>query len=325
MKKILLIATGGTIACKLNENGLSPQLDAKELLSYLDDVSSFCDVNCIQIFNLDSTNMTYLHWIEVARVIKENYDSYDGFVITHGTDTMAYAASALSYMIQESKKPIVFTGSQKSIYMKDNDARNNLYNALLFASDDRAYGITIVFDNKVILGTRAKKIRSKSYNAFTSVNYPSIAAIIDKKVIFYIEKKHQMEGVIFYLDFDTNVILVKLIPGMDKKGLIFALENYDAIIIEGFGVGGIPDYFDEVYSKMKDKIIIVTTQVQYEGSDLGVYKVGKIIKEEYNLLESYDMNNESLLAKVMWILSLTKDKEEMKKLLYKPIYDDILR
>jgi L-asparaginase len=324
MKKILLIATGGTIACKMNHEGLSPALDGKELLSYLDDISEICEVDCMQLFNLDSTNMTYRHWQKVASLIKDKYDEYDGFVITHGTDTMAYGASALSYMIQNSDKPIVFTGSQKSIYMRDNDARNNLFDAILFASDDRAYGVSIVFDSKVIIGTRAKKIRSKSYNAFTSVNYPEIARIIDKKVIMYIPKKFSGD-VKFYLDFNTNVFLLKLIPGMDKKALLFALENYDAIILEGFGVGGIPDYFDEVYPLLKDKIVIVTTQVQYEGSDLGVYKVGKLIKEEYNLLESYDMNNESLLAKVMWVLSLTKDRKEIKKLLYTPIYDDMLR
>ncbi len=324
MKHILLIATGGTIACKPRQDGLSPQLDGKELLSYLDDISLICDVDCIQLFNLDSTNMTYLHWQKVAQLIQEKYENYDGFVVTHGTDTMAYATSALSYMIQNSNKPIVFTGSQKSIYMRDNDARNNLFDALLFASDDRAYGVSLVFDSKVIIGTRAKKIRSKSYNAFTSVNYPEIARIIDKKVIFYITRKFTGE-VKFYPEFNTNVFLLKLIPGMDEKALRFALENYDAIIMEGFGVGGIPDYFDNIYPMLRDKIVVVTTQVQYEGSDLDRYKVGKLIKEEYNLLESYDMNNESLLSKMMWILSLTKDKEEIKKLLYKSVYDDILR
>ncbi len=324
MKHILLIATGGTIACKPRQDGLSPQLDGKELLSYLDDISLICDVDCIQLFNLDSTNMTYLHWQKVAQLIQEKYENYDGFVVTHGTDTMAYATSALSYMIQNSNKPIVFTGSQKSIYMRDNDARNNLFDALLFASDDRAYGVSLVFDSKVIIGTRAKKIRSKSYNAFTSVNYPEIARIIDKKVIFYITRKFTGE-VKFYPEFNTNVFLLKLIPGMDEKALRFAFENYDAIIMEGFGVGGIPDYFDNIYPMLRDKIVVVTTQVQYEGSDLDRYKVGKLIKEEYNLLESYDMNNESLLSKMMWILSLTKDKEEIKKLLYKSVYDDILR
>lgn len=325
MKKILLLATGGTIACKPYNNGLSPVLDGHELLSYLDDISAFCEVDVRQVFNLDSTNMTYKHWLKIASIIKDNYPKYDGFVITHGTDTMAYAASALSYMIQNSKKPIVLTGSQKSIYMRDNDARNNLFNALLFASDDRAYGVTIVFNRKVILGTRAKKVRSKSYNAFTSVNYPEIARVFDKKVIFYIKEYFNEDDVKFYLDFNNDVFVLKLIPGMDKKALLYAINNYRAIIIEGFGVGGIPDYFDDIYPLLKDKIVIVTTQVQYEGSDLDVYKVGKIIKKEYNLLESYDMNSESLLAKLMWILAITDDKEEIKKLLYTPIYNDILR
>ncbi len=325
MKHILLIATGGTIACKIKNDGLQPALDCQELLSYLDDLSDICHVDAIQLFNLDSTNMTYDHWSKIAAVIKEKYDQYDGFVITHGTDTMAYAASALSYMIQDSYKPIVFTGSQKSIYMRDNDARNNLTNAFIYASYEKAYGVTIVFDNKVILGTRAKKVRSKSYNAFTSVNYPEVARIIEKKVILYIEKQYKKEDVKFYLNFNTNVMVLKLVPGMDNSLLNYTLSHYDAIIMEGFGVGGLPMYLEEDYSQFKDKTIIITTQVQYEGSDLNVYQVGKLIKEKYDLLESYDMTIESLVSKIMWIRGMTNDKEEIKELLYTPIYSDILR
>ena len=325
MKKILLIATGGTIACKVQENGLAPELDGAELLSYLDDLSDICTIECVQLFNLDSTNMTYREWAKVAGVIKEKYSEYDGFVITHGTDTMAYAASAISYMVQNSKKPIVFTGSQKSIYMRDNDARSNLTNALIYASCEGAYGVTIVFDNKVIIGTRAKKVRSKSYNAFTSVNYPEIARIIDKKVIQYINKYYKDDEVKFYLDFDTNVMVLKLIPGFNHKELYFALKNYDAVIIEGFGVGGLPIYLEDEFPDFKNKTVVVTTQVQYEGSDLSVYQVGKSIKEKYDLLESYDMTIESLVSKLMWIRGITNEKEEIKKLLYTPVYNDILR
>lgn len=324
MKKILLIATGGTIACKFNDNGLAPALDGDELLSYLDDLSYLCTVDCIQLFNLDSTNMTYSHWAKVAKTIKDKYGDYDGFVVTHGTDTMAYAASALSYMIQNSRKPIVFTGSQKSIYMRDNDARNNLTNALIYASFDGAYGVTIVFDNKVIIGTRAKKVRSKSYNAFTSVNYPEIARIIDKKVCQYINKDYSENDVQFFLDFNTNVMVLKLVPGLNHKELHFALKNYDAVIIEGFGVGGLPSYFENEFPDLKDRTVVITTQVQYEGSDLDVYQVGKAIKAKYGLLESYDMTIESLVSKLMWVRGLTSDKEKIKKLLYTPIYSDIL-
>ncbi len=325
MKKILLIATGGTIACKVKETGLAPELDGDELLSYLDDLSDICTVECVQMFNLDSTNMTYANWAEIARTIKNKYNDYDGFVITHGTDTMAYAAAALSYMVQNSRKPIVFTGSQKSIYMRDNDARNNLTNALIYASSDNAYGVTLVFDNKVIIGTRAKKVRSKSYNAFTSVNYPEIARIIDKKVIQYINKNYAPDEVRFFFDFNTNVIDLKLIPGLSKRELYFALKNYDAVVIEGFGVGGLPAYLQEDYPEFEGKTVVITTQVQYEGSDLDIYQVGKAIKEKYGILESYDMTIESLVSKLMWIRGMTSDKEEIKKLLYAPVYSDILR
>jgi L-asparaginase len=323
MKHILLIGTGGTIACKPSVDGLSPALECEDLLRNIDDLSSVCKVDFYQLFNIDSSNMTYSHWLRLALLIKEKYEDYDGFVITHGTDTMAYGASALSYMIQNSSKPIVMTGSQKSIYMKDNDARANLFDALLYASDDKAYGVSIVFDGKVILGTRAKKIRSKSYNAFTSVNYPEIARINDHKVIQYIPKFFYGD-VRFYLDFDTNVTVLKIIPNDDMTLLRYALDKYDCIILEGFGVGGIPDSYDELYSLLKDKIIVVATQVQYEGSDLNVYSIGRKLKKEYKFLESFDMTSESILAKMMWILSQTKKKEEIQRLLYTPIYHDIL-
>ena len=115
MKKILLIATGGTIASKPTDNGLAPQLGFQEIIDYVPEIKELADIDAIQLFNIDSTNLYWKHWIEIAKCIQENYDKYDGFVVTHGTDTMAYTASAISYMVQNSKKPIVFTGSQKSI------------------------------------------------------------------------------------------------------------------------------------------------------------------------------------------------------------------
>ena len=146
MKNILLITTGGTIASRPTETGLTPKLDSNEILSFLDDLSNVCNIKTFELFNLDSTNINYKHWLEMVKAIKNNYDDYDGFVITHGTDTMAFTAAALSYLIQNSKKPIVITGSQKSIYMRDSDARNNLYNAFVYASNDKAHNVSVVFD-----------------------------------------------------------------------------------------------------------------------------------------------------------------------------------
>ena len=124
-KNILLIATGGTIASQKSEHGLAPLIQAKEILSYIPDVSQFCNPDAIQLCNIDSTNMEPRHWKEMVRAIRDNYDKYDGFVLAHGTDTMAYTAAALSYMIQNSCKPIVITGAQKSIDLEITDAKTN--------------------------------------------------------------------------------------------------------------------------------------------------------------------------------------------------------
>ena len=140
--------------------------------------------------------------------LKKKYEFYDGFVICHGTDTMAYTAAALSYLIQNNRRPIVITGAQKPIDLAITDARSNLLDSLRFASHDRAHGVSIVFGGKVIAGTRAKKEFSKSYNAFSSINYPDIASIHDNKIIFYIDDKdHNTHPLVFYHQMNTNIFL----------------------------------------------------------------------------------------------------------------------
>ena len=156
MKHILLLGTGGTIACKHGDSGLTPLLTGDELLSYVPAARSFCEVEAIQVLNIDSTNIHPKHWQLLCQVLEENYDNYDGFVICHGTDTMAYTAAAMSYLVQHSKKPIVITGAQKPIDLDVTDARTNLLDSLRFASCERAHGVNIVFDGKVIAGTRGK-------------------------------------------------------------------------------------------------------------------------------------------------------------------------
>ena len=330
MKNILLITTGGTIASRPTATGLTPKLDSNEILSCLDDLSNVCNIKTFELFNLDSTNINYKHWLEMVKVIKNNYDYYDGFVITHGTDTMAFTAAALSYLIQNSKKPIVITGSQKSIYMRDSDARNNLYNAFVYASNDKAHNVSVVFDGKAIVGTRAKKNRTKSYNAFSSINYPEIAIIRDGTVINFIELDvNENEEVKFYENIVPSVFVLKLVPGMSLDIFDYVSEHYDACVIESFGVGGIPMYDEQQFSDalerfiLSDKTLVITTQVPYEGSNLGLYKVGKKIKDKYELFEAYDMTLESLVCKIMWIRGLTSKKEEIKELLYQSINHDI--
>ena len=329
MKKILLIATGGTIASKKEAHGLKPVITSEDLLTYIPQIETFAQVDGLQLFNVDSTNIRPHHWIEIVNVIKEQYDFYDGFVLAHGTDTMAYTAAALSYMIQNSQKPIVLTGSQKPIDLEITDAKTNLIASFLYAADDQSQGVQIVFDGKVIAGTRAKKVRSKSFNAFSSIDYPFLALIQDFSIIRYIPMIPYEEPVRFYDNLDDSVFLLKLTPGIKPVLLESIFANYKCIVVESFGVGGIPDSmsksFYEICEKYKDTIVVMATQVTHEGSDMTVYEVGQKIKIACSFLESYDMTLESVIAKMMWILAnQSLDMDSVETAFYKSINYDVL-
>ena len=331
MKHILLLGTGGTIACKRGDNGLTPLLTGDELLSYVPAAREFCHVDAIQVLNIDSTNIHPKHWLMLSQVLEKNYDNYDGFVICHGTDTMAYTAAAMSYLVQHSSKPIVITGAQKPIDLDVTDARTNLLDSLRFASCDRAHGVSIVFDGKVIAGTRGKKERTKSYNAFSSINFPYLAVIQEEHILFYIDDKWQdKETVRFYHDLDSRVALLKLIPSMGSSVLDYLAEHHDAVVIESFGVGGLPSYDSgDFYSSIEKwisqgKVIVMSTQVTHEGSNMSVYEVGQKIKNAFGLIESYDMTLEATVTKLMWILGQTREPDRIRELFYRTVNHDIL-
>ena len=234
---------------------------------------------------------------------------------------MAFTAAALSYLVQNSPKPVVITGAQKPINLPITDARTNLFDSLLFASEPKAHGVNIVFGGKVIAGTRAKKERSKSYNAFSSINYPSLAVIRDGRIVFYIEDKKQTAGkAVFYHTLNEKILLLKLVPGMDGTVLERLFPYYDGVIIEAFGVGGLPEYgelpFSRVLSRWTEagKIVMMATQVTHEGSDMEVYQVGKVIKEDFHLMEAYDMTLEATVTKMMWAMGQTTEPEKFRSL-----------
>ena len=329
MKNILLITTGGTIASLESDVGLVPAMASEQLLSHVPEVRNICAVSTVQLYNLDSTNMKPEYWLNVANYIASVYDKYDGFVITHGTDTMAYAAAMLHYLIQNSPKPIVLTGAQIPIEKRDTDARENLSGAFMYASDDNACGVHIVFDNKIIAATRARKTHSKSFNAFSSMDYPDIGFVRGGKVKYYI--KENLQGPVkFYNEIDSAVVVVKLIPGMRADIFDYVADKCHAVIIESFGVGGIPYYDnDEFVEKIEYLIskgvrIIISTQVPHEGSDMTVYQVGLRIKQKYEIPEAYDMTTETLVAKTMWALPQTKTAAEFSKLLHTQIGNDMI-
>ena len=326
MKKILMIGTGGTIASGETPDGLVPEISTEGLLSFIPHIAQMCMVDCVQCYNLDSTNIRPKHWLGISNTIRENFDKYDGFVIAHGTDTMAYTAAALSYLIQNSPKPIVLTGAQKPIWFDGTDSKRNLTDAFIYACHGDG-GVQIVFNGKVILGTRARKTYSKSYKAFSSVNYPAMAVIQEGKLLQYINQRRTGD-VKFYDKINANAGILKLFPGTTSDLVEYMINKYDGLIIESFGVGGLPEYSD-FYETVrrgvdKGKLIVITTQVPNEGSDLTVYQVGGHLKNTVNILEAYDMTTESALAKIMWIMGQTTSLQEMKAMFYTPVANDIL-
>lgn len=328
-KHILMIATGGTIASKNAGAGLAPALTSEELLACVPEIAEICRVDTVQPFNLDSTNLYCKHWLEIARIISDGYDRYDGFVVTHGTDTMAYTAAALSYLVQNSTKPIVLTGSQKSAYLRDTDARKNLSDAFAYCADEGASNVHVVFDGNVILGTRAKKTRTRSYNAFSAIDYPDTAIMRDGKPFYYLKEDKPVGQPKFYDRLTENIFVLKMIPGLSPEIFSYLSQHYDGLIIESFGSGGLPAYEnDEFFRRLKDfmasgKTVVVTTQVEREGSALDKYEVGRKLLDCGNVLEARCMTLEATVTKLMWILAQTREQEEISRLFYMPILNDI--
>ena len=307
-KKILLLATGGTIASLLSDHGLKPGLNAEQILSFIPEIKEECDVDALQVCNIDSTNMSPEVWKQIVCAIEAKYLYYDGFVVCHGTDTMAYTSAALSYMIQNSNKPIVITGSQKPISEDSTDARLNLLDSIRYAADDASMGVVLVFNGNVIAGTRAKKTYAHSYNAFSSVNFPALAVIRDRRIIRFISQLPFTEPVRFGHRLDDSIVVLKLIPGTRPELVEYLFAHYDCLVIESFGVGGIPDNLREVFYQQMEhwisrgKIVVIATQVANEGSNMEVYEVGQQVKQDFHLMEAYDMTLEATITKLMYLM-----------------------
>lgn len=328
MKKILMIGTGGTIASMPTEDGLVPAVGSEQLLGQVPEIRGICKVDCLQLISMDSTNIRPGHWLKIAEAIRTAYDEYDGFVVTHGTDTMAYTAAGLSYLIQNSRKPVVCTGAQIPLSQPHSDAGRNLIDAFLYAADPDSHGVQIVFSGSVICGTRARKNYSKRFDAFGSVNFPEIAKVQSGKILRFVPDSFTGEPQ-FSEYLNANVGLLKLIPGMRRDVMAYLLEQYDGVVIESFGVGGIPEYSDfygEIEKTLENgKTVVLTTQVPNEGSDLSVYHVGNVLKKKAAILEAFDMTTEAAVSKLMWVLGQTNSPEEIKRLFYRPVYHDLLQ
>jgi L-asparaginase len=326
MKKLLLLATGGTIASIEGEEGLVPGLSAKDILDYFNDTSLSVDVTYQILMNRDSTNMQPEHWVQIAEAVHQNYDLYDGFVITHGTDTLSFTSSALSYMLQGLQKPVVVTGSQVPISFKHTDAKKNLSDALLFASENIG-GVFVVFDGRVMMGTRAVKMRTKSYDAFESINLPYVALIKENRITYYWQPERNELKLTLDTSLCPDVFVLKLHPGTKPEIFDFLKKLYKGVIIESYGNGGVPFEQRNLLPKIKELIdegiaVLISTQCLEEGGDLYLYEVGRKVAQ-YDVILSGDMNKEAIVAKLMWALGKTTNIKEVKQIIETPLAWDL--
>lgn len=335
MKNILILATGGTIVCSDLGQGLRPHYTVEDLLRFIQPAQENRRVIGRTIMNTDSSNMTPDRWLVIAQTIFAEYRNYDGFVVTHGTDTMAYTGAALTYILQGLNKPVVLTGSQYSMADSKTDAVQNLNDSLLLASEEIA-GVFIVFDGKVINGTRAIKVKTRSYDAFESVNFPLVAEIKHNRInysravkpIFAKTLQTANSGLPqLVTDLEERLLVLKLFPGLHPNIFEYIRDNCKGVIIESYGTGGIATEVMDLAGKVAELteagvVVAITTQCLKEGVDLQIYEVGRRLPLD-KIIYAGDMNTEALVPKLMWAMARSSEFEEIKRLVETPIRGDL--
>jgi len=305
MKKLLMLTTGGTISSVPSHEGLRP-LGSGEILRHLGGVADF-ELDTREIFTLDSSNIQPEEWQTIARETFAAFNDYDGVVITHGTDTMAYTASMLTFMLQCPPMPVVLTGSQMPISHPLTDAVANLRCAFAMACSGTP-GVFVAFDRKVLLGCRAVKVRTSGFDAFESINMDTAGWIdtyglhIDRRVVPKFTGEPQLMP-----ELDSNVFLMKLTPGANPVVLDQILESgCRGLVIEAFGVGGVQfirrDFVARLEKAAKLGIpVVVCSQCLYERSDFSVIRWDRK-RLETGVIQGLDMTSEAAVTKLMWAL-----------------------
>lgn len=298
-----------------SEGGLGPS-DFHPLSDLLHLFEKEFDFSFFSLFNIDSSNMQPEHWQMIAKSIFEKYDSYDGFLILHGTDTLSYTSAALSFMLDGLSKPVIITGSQLPIRVPASDGHNNIINSLQVIKNGIS-GVYIVFGNQVIRGTRAKKVSAFDLQAFVSVNEDPIG-IIGLKIKWKNRPRNTNTPLVLKDNIDQNVALLKIYPGFSEEFIYSCIDNnYKGIILESFGVGNVPGSFRSLLPAIKKATkhnipVVIVSQCMTGAADLNLYQVGK----EAHLagaISGGDMLAETAFVKLMWALGNFDSIESIKK------------
>lgn len=326
---ILLIYTGGTIGMKEDPSiqALRP-FDFSQILAEVPELRKFAYKIDSVTFDpiIDSSDVDPQNWVTLASVIEERYDDYDGFVILHGTDTMAYSASALSFMIDGLTKPVIFTGSQLPIGVPRTDGKENLISSVEIAAakDEDGHAmvpeVCICFDNVLMRGNRTTKINSDNFRAFRSENCPPLAeAGISIRYNETLIRKPEDWGrkPVFHKNLDTRVSILKIHPGITQqvaKGILCGQESR-AVIMETYGAGNAPsrEWFLEIVREAAGmgKILMNVTQCLAGSVNMDLYATGKCLKE-LGVINGYDSTTESALGKLFFLMGLSLSDEEVK-------------
>ena len=327
---LLLIYTGGTIGMKEDPSiqALRP-FDFSQILAEVPELRKFAYKIDSYTFSplIDSSDIEPSNWKTLVQIIEEMYDKYDGFVILHGTDTMAYSASALSFMIEGLTKPVIFTGSQLPIGVPRTDGKENLISAVEIAAAKDTEGhalvpeVCICFDNVLMRGNRTSKINSSNFRAFRSENLPPLAEAgisIRYNNDLIIKPKCWDKKPTFHRNIDTRVAILKMHPGITPqvvKDILCSKENR-AVIIETYGAGNAPskEWFTNLVMEASQmgKVLLNITQCRAGSVDMDIYATGKSLKAA-GVLNGYDSTTEGALAKLFYLLGQFDDNKMVKK------------
>ena len=316
-KKILLMTTGGTIASMPGGEGLEPQR-SEVMEREIDQLRTYYDITVRDVMCLDSSNITPEEWTTIAMEIFRQRTGFDGIVVSHGTDTMAYTTSAITFMLPDIDLPVVFTGSQLPLADMLSDGPDNLRTAFAMAASGHP-GIYLAFDRQVMLGCRAVKVRASGFSAFASINARYAGTVSNRGLVVDESVIHTPRGEARLCPtLSKDVFLLKLTPGLNPAVFdMLAAMGYKGIVIEAFGLGGfnmLGKGLRGIRRAIEDGVsVVITTQCLYDSADLGVYQVGSKLLQ-LGVIQGRDMTSEAAMTKLMWAIGQGMDQERIAEL-----------